>query len=83
MHPPRARIGQAVQHLRNCGGSGTILVPLNTRAVWWPLVGEGLRGTTRGSRVRIRRVDGILRRAGAVPLRCGHYDLVAVRLDFR
>ena len=83
MHPPRARIGQAIQHLRNCGGSGTILVPLNTREVWWPLVGEGARGTSRGARVRIHRADGILRRAGAVPLRRGRFDLIAVRLDFR
>ena len=83
MHPPRSRIGQAIQHLRSGGGSGTILVPLDTRAVWWPLVGDGARGTTRGSRVRIRRKRGILRRAGAVPLRKGHFDLIAVRLDFR
>ena len=83
MHPPRARIGQAIQHLRGCRGRGTILVPLDTRAVWWPLLSEGARGTTCGARVRIRRNFGVLRRAGAVPLRRGHYDLMAIRLDFR
>ena len=53
MHPPRAHIGQAIQHLHNCGGSGTVLVPLNMRTVWWPLVGEGTQGTTWGAQVCI------------------------------
>ena len=85
-HPPRAMVGQAVRHMQRCGARGTVLVPLDRKAIWWPLVAPGSRGTVaedgepRPRRV-FRRRRGLLWRRG-VPSPPGFRDLVAVQLDF-
>ena len=37
-HAPFKLIGQVVNHMRSCGATGTILVPMWKKAAWWPLL---------------------------------------------
>ena len=46
LYPPFSLIAKTIWHLRTCRGRGTILVPLDTRRAWWPLVAAGAGGTT-------------------------------------
>jgi site-specific DNA-cytosine methylase len=81
IHPPYRDIAEAIMHLRNDGARGTVLVPLNTRMLWWPLVRRGAAGVR--DFVRIPRRSKLLWRYGTEPCknppRC---DLAAVRFDF-
>jgi hypothetical protein len=85
LHPPQCNIAQTVRHLQRCGGRGTILVPLDRSAIWWPLVAPGARGSVRkGSRWQrhlFTKGPGLLRVGGKPQQRCRNH-LVAVSLDF-
>ena len=83
LHPPYSLIGRVVRYLQTCGGRGTIVVPLDTNAVWWPLVCSSAPGTVAGARWRWRRRRGLLVAGGSRPLPKTRFDLLAVRLDFR
>ena len=83
LHPPRSKIGATIRHLEACGGRGTLVCPLDSTRVWWPLVAAGARGTVPGGRLRFERRRGLLRGDGDRPLPAGSTDLMAIRLDFR
>ena len=84
-HPPHCMIAQTVRHMQRCGARGTILVPLDRSAMWWPLVAPGARGSVRVGSHWLRHVwrkkAGLLLHGGAPMKRCRNH-LVAVRLDF-
>ena len=86
LHPPWSLIAKAIRHLRVCKGKGTILVPLDTRQPWWPLVAAGAAGTVwrRGSplRMEFEPRDGLLTASTGAGVSAGR-PLMAVRLDFR
>jgi hypothetical protein len=44
LHPPRGMVGRVLRHMKVCGARGTVVVPLNTRDIWWPLVAAGAHG---------------------------------------
>jgi hypothetical protein len=86
LHPPYSKIGEAVRRLRFCRARGTILVPLDTRQLWWPLLVTGAAGTVRpyaATRRRIRARPGLLLRQGRYPCsKPPRTDLLAIQLDF-
>lgn len=82
LHPPWGLIGHTVKHLRKCRGKGTIVVPLDTRQPWWPLLAVGAAGGVwrRGSpvRVELNPKDGGTDGEAVLAAR----PLLGIRLDF-
>ena len=86
LYPPFSLIGKTIRHLQFCKGRGTLLVPLDTRRTWWPLVAAGAGGTVwrKGSplRLEISPDEGLLTAGNGAEVPAGG-PLIAVRLDFR
>jgi hypothetical protein len=81
LHPPYARVAKTVRHLRDNKARGTILVPLDTRQVWWPMLATGAAGV--GPRLELESRPGLLLLPGGVwPKRPPRTNLLAVQLDF-
>ena len=85
LYPPFSLIAKTIWHLRTCRGRGTILVPLDTRRAWWPLVAAGAGGIPyrKGEplRMEILPTEGLLMAGNGAEVESG--PLLAVRLDFR
>ena len=85
LYPPSSLIAKTIWHLRTCRSRGTILVPLDTRRAWRPLVAAGAGGTTwrRGNSLRMEILPkkGLLMAGNGAEVPTG--PLLAVRLDFR
>ena len=81
IHPPYSQVGEAIRHLQREAARGTILVPLDTSAYWWPMVARGSPGVLQ--RKIIRRRPYLLWKFGTEPMRTPpRRDLIAVRMDF-
>ena len=85
LHPPRGMVGRVLRHMEVCGARGTVVVPLNTREIWWPLVAAGAHGAVwrdgAPMRMKLHRRRGLLWKQGR-KMAPGYRDLLVVRLDF-
>jgi hypothetical protein len=80
--PPFSRVAQAIRHLEHSNGVGTVLVPLYSNTVWWPLVREGAKGMVQ--HVVVSKMHPVPLQHGGrdgVPMK-PQYPLLAVRMDF-
>jgi hypothetical protein len=88
LFPPFALVGRALRHLFECRGRATVVVPWCSRASWWPFVRSRAMGVvsapTGERRIELPRRDGLLLRAGSVPIRASEqrFHLLVVRLDY-
>ena len=86
LYPPFSLIGKTIRHLRSCRGRGTLLIPLDTRRTWWPLVAAGAGGTVwrkgKPLRMEIRPKDGLLTASNGAEVPAGG-PMMAIRLDYR
>ena len=86
LHSPRRNIGRAIGRLRRSRGHGTIMVPLDTRQLWWSSVATGAAGTCwrHGQHVRalIKPGASVLLGPGGATMELTDY-LLALRLDSR
>ena len=85
LHPPWGLIGRAVGHLRRCRGKGTIVVPLDTRQPWWPLLAVGAAGGVwrkgKPLRMELAQEDGLLVGPDGAGMPASR-PLIGIRLDF-
>ena len=80
LHPPRCLVARTIDHLRRCGGRGSVVVPFDRSEAFWPLVDEGAPGVLGVTTLWRRR--GLVSKSG-VPCARGFRDLRVVRFDFR
>jgi hypothetical protein len=82
IYPPFNKVGSAIRYLQREAARGTVVVPLDTNAFWWPMVANH-KAPGVVDRYVIKRRPGLLHKFGTEPMQTPpRRDLLAVRMDF-